>query len=302
MKLLMAIKGDKKRHPFLKQFFEERGFSVKEFNLKEISLYSDRKSSRIEGERLGIKNTNAVYLEAGLQLTHLAEPLLDEIERRALYCQVKAGSHYVLSNELLQITTLNNYNVRMPRTFIFKDRSKLKTLSDKLSFPLLFKTFSNGTKSQSFIVKSKKSLLSVSDGIKYKIDGLLLREFISGDVDMCAVIGQKVYTLSRKFEKGDLQPVKKAVASKLSTQDTEAAVHAAKVCGCDIATVKMCRGYVLKVKPLVDFLLFNKKTGENLFEDVAELFAEHTGLKKQKPEPEPEEEVDEDAEIQESKQ
>ncbi len=280
MKLLMVTKKDKRRHPFLKQAFEETGFTVKHTDIKEVSLFSDMKGSRIEGPRLGVKTTSAVYLEAGLQLTQFVEPFLDELERRAIYCQVRSGSHYVLSNELLQITALNNYNIRIPRTYIFRDRSQLKALAEKLSFPALFKTFSKGSKSQSFIVDSPKSLLSVSDGIKYELDGIVLREFIEGDVDQCAVIGKKVYSLQRKFEKGELQPLKKAVITKLSSQDKETAVHAANVCGCDIATVKMCRGYVLKVKPLVDLLIYNKKTGENLFEEVSALFAEKTGLRK----------------------
>jgi len=297
MKLLMATKKEKKRYPFLKEAFEERGFTVKSADLKDLSLYSERKKSRIEGPRLGIKNTSAAYLEAGLQLTQFVEPLLDELERRAIYCQVKAGSHFILSNELLQITALNNYSIRIPRTFIFKDRGKLKQLSERLSFPVLFKTFSKGAKSQSFIVESAKSLLSVSEGIKYNIDGLLLREFIEGDIDQCAVVGKDVFSIQRKFEKGDLQPVKKAVMAKVSAQDKEAAIQAANVCGCDIATVKMCRGFVLKVKPLVDLLTYNKKTGDNLFENVAALFAEKTGLgaAAEKPVEEEPEEADESA-------
>lgn len=282
MKLIMVTKKDKKRHPLMKQAFENAGFSVRHVDLKELSLFSDTKESRIEGPRLGVKTTSAVYLEAGLQLTQFVEPFLDELERRAIYCQVRAGSHYILSNELLQITELNNYGIRIPRTYIFKDRSRIKALAEKLSFPALLKTFSKGIKSQSFIVDSKKALLSVSDGIKHELDGVVLREFIEGDVDQCAVIGKKVYSLSRKFDGRELQPVKKAVMAKLSTQDEETAIHAASVCGCDIATVKMCRGYVLKVKPLVNLLIYNKKTGANLFEDAAAFFAKKTGLKNKK--------------------
>lgn len=279
MKLLMVTKREKKKYPFLRKAFEEKGFRVKSVDIKDISLFSDRKKSRIEGPKLGLKETKGVYLEAGLKLTQFVEPLLDELERRGIYCQVKTGSHYILSNELLQITTLNNYNIQIPRTFIFKDQGKVKALAGKLSFPVLFKTFANGEKSQGFIVDSAKALLSVSDGIKHELDGIVLREFIEGNVDQCAVIGNTVFNIQRKLENNLLQPIKKAVMTKISSKDRETAIHAANICGCDIATVKMCRGYVLKVKPLVNFLVYNKKTGENLFEYVAELFAEKTGFK-----------------------
>ncbi|MCX6802920.1 MAG: hypothetical protein NT067_07505 [Candidatus Diapherotrites archaeon] len=206
--------------------------------------------------------------------------MLDEIERRGIYCQVKAGSHYALSNEPLQTTTLNAYAVKIPRTFVFRSQGKVKILANKLSYPALVKTFAKGEKSQRFIVDSQKSLLAMAEGVKHELDGMIVREFIEGDIDQCAVIGNKVYNIQRKFEKGVIQPAKKAKMSSLSSKDTETAIHAARICGCDIATVKMCKGYVLKVKPLVDFLLYNRKTGADLLADVTELFAEKTGFVK----------------------
>lgn len=287
MNLLMVKRKEKKKFKFLREALEEKGFEVKNVNLKELSLFSQRKNSRIEGPELSLDDTKGVYMESGLKVTQFVEPLLDELERRGVYCQVKKSSHFILSNELLQITVLNNYNVKIPRTLIFKDPGKVKTFAKKLSFPLLFKTFANGKKSQSFIVGSEKSLVSVSKGIKHELDGIVLREFIKGDIQQCAVVGKNVFALRRKFEKEDLQPIKKASMTTVSSKDKEAAIHAANVCNCDIATVKMCKGYVLKVKPLVNYLVFNKKIGDNLFESVADLFAEKTSLsKKEKPEKE----------------
>ncbi len=284
MKLLLVKKREKKKYPFLKKAFEERGFKVKNADLKDLSLFSDRKESRVEGPKLGIKNTKAVYLEAGLEMAPFVEPFLDELSRRGIYCQVKPNSHYILSNELLQITALNEHGVRIPRTYIFKDKEMAKAIAKKISFPVLFKTFSKGKKNQSVIVESEKALASVTSGISQEIDGAVLREFISGDVTQCAVIGNTVFSIQRKMEKGDLQPVKKASMTKIAAKDRETAIQAARVCSCDIATVKMCKGYVLKVKPLVNFLVYNKKTGDDLFEYVAELFAQKTGLGKKKSE------------------
>jgi hypothetical protein len=276
----MITKKAKRRHPLLKKAFEEKGFEVKNIDIKEVSLFSERGKSRIEGPKLCLAETKAAYIEAGLKLTQFVEPLLDEIERRGIYCQVKAGSHYALSNEPLQTTTLNAYAVKIPRTFVFRSQGKVKILANKLSYPALVKTFAKGEKSQRFIVDSPKSLLAMSEGVKHELDGMIVREFIEGDIDQCAVIGDKVYSIQRKFEKGAIQPAKKAKMSSLSSKDRETAIHAARICGCDIATVKMCKGYVLKVKPLVDFLLYNRKTGADLLADVTELFAEKTGFVK----------------------
>ncbi len=281
MNLLVLKKKDKKKYPFLKSAFEEKGFTVKTADLTDLSLFSDMENSRIEGPIPKICDVGAVYFEAGLQSTSFVEPLLSEIERREIYCQVKKNSHYILSNELLQITMLNSFNIKVPRTFILRDLAKVKSVAPKLSYPVLFKVFSSGGKDQSTIVESEKALFSVSRGIKKKASGVLLREFIEGDVDQVAVIGKKVFSIQRKLEKGELQDLKKAQVSALSAQDKETAIQAATICGCDIATVKLCKGYVLKVKPLVNFLLYNKKTGEDLFECVAEFYREKT--KQEKP-------------------
>ena len=270
-KLIMAVEGEKKRFGLLKDAFKEKGFDVKTIHVRELTLFSDMSGSRIKNSGLALTKTKAVYLETPLELTQFVEPLLDEIERRGIYCQLKKGSFYIGSNELLQISVLNEYNIKVPRTMIVGSPEQIKAAAEKFSYPVLVKFYVKGKKIHSFIAKDEKTLLSLSEGIQ--ADNALIRDYIVGEVDHCAVIGEKVYNLRRLVkEDGSLQPLKKALPAKLSKAEEELAIQAASVCGCDIAMVKMCKGFVLKVKPYVNMLTFTKRTGQNLFEEVAELF------------------------------
>lgn len=272
-KLLMAVEGERKRFAFLKEAFKQAGFDVKMLAVRELTLFTSMAGSKIRNSKLSLSKTKAIYLETPLKLTQFVEPLLDEIERRSIYCQVKSNSYYIGSNELLQLSVLNEYNIKIPRTIILGNVEQIKAVAEKFSYPVLLKLYSKGEKMQTFIAKDEKMLTSLADGIQ--AENAIIRDYIAGEVDHCAVIGDKVYNLKRMVkEDGSLQPLKKAVPAKLSKAEEETAIQAASVCGCDIATVKMCKGFVLKVKPYINMVVFTKKTGENIFEEVAMLFKE----------------------------
>ncbi|MCD6247162.1 MAG: hypothetical protein J7J87_01880 [Candidatus Diapherotrites archaeon] len=272
-KLLMAVEGEKKRFTFLKDAFRQAGLDVKAITVRELTLFTNMSGSKIKNSKLGLSKIKAIYLETPLKLTQFVEPLLDEIERRGIYCQVKKNSYYIGSNELLQLSVLNEYNIKIPRTTILGNVEQIKAVAEKFSYPVLLKLYSKGEKIQSFIANDEKMLASLAERVQ--ADNAIIREYIAGEVDHCAVIGDKVYNLKRMVkEDGSLQPLKKALPSKLSKAEEETAIQAASVCSCDIATVKMCKGFVLKVKPYVNMVVFTKKTGENIFEEVASLFKE----------------------------
>jgi len=275
-RLIMAVEGEKKRFALLKDAFRQKGFGVKMIPVRELTLVTDAKGSRIRASSLR-SFKGAIYLETPLKLTHFVEPLLDEIDRAGFYCQLKKGAYYIGSNELLQLSVLNSYNIKIPRTMIFGSLEQIKNFAEKFSYPVLLKVYRKGEKIQSVIAKDANELISLAE--RTQGDNAIVREYIAGEVDHCAVIGDKVFNLKRAVKEDglNLQPLKKAISAKLSKTEEETAIQAASVCGCDVATVKMCKGFVLKVKPYVNMLVFTKKTGHSLFEEVAELFSEKLG-------------------------
>jgi len=270
--------------PSLKHFkraFREKGFTPKSLDLKKVSLASGKKGTELMDGSIDFDQIDCVYLKAGLKLAQFAEPLLDELERRNIYCQVKTKSNFISTNEPLQLAILNSKNVKMPKTMVFGSPKLIKAQAEKFSYPVQFKAFRRGEKTMSMLVESERSLVSIADSLRAEQDAIIVREFIEGDVDESAIIGGKVFTMRRKFDRGVPQPMKKGQFVKLPQVEKETAIHSAHICGYDIASVKMCKGYVLKVKPLLKINTFNKVTGEDLYEEIADLFKQKVSKKQE---------------------
>ncbi|MCX8190129.1 MAG: hypothetical protein N3F05_02775 [Candidatus Diapherotrites archaeon] len=274
-KLIMAVEGERKRFALLRNAFEQKGFSVKLLPVRRLTLFADRNGSKAKIFGNG-KFDGAVYLETPFMLTQFVEPLLDYIETKGFYCQVHKGAYYVGSNELLQISLLSSYGIKIPYTRIFGNIEQIRKAKEKFSYPVVVKVYKNGEKIQSMIAKNSDALASLTERIEG--DTAVVSEFIEGDIEHCAVIGEEVFALrSTTSDPTKVRLMKNAVNVKLSKTEEETAIQAASICGCDIATVKMCRGFVTRVKPHVNMILFTKKTGRNLFEKVAELFYKKSG-------------------------
>jgi len=271
--IIMAVEGEKKRFALLRQAFIEKGFSVNLIPVRGLTIFTDMSGSRVKASNLS-SFSSAVYLETPLALAQFVEPLLDYIELKGLYCQVHKKAYYVASNEMLQLSVLNSYNIKIPPTRIFGNIEQIKKSADKFSYPVIVKIYKDGEKIQSMIAKSPEELVASTE--RAQGNNAIVRECIEGDVDYCAVIGDEVFALRRpsKDNAVALQPMKNARPIRLSKTEEETAIQAASICGCDVATVKLCRGFVLKVKPYVNMLLFTRRTGRNLFEKTAELFEE----------------------------
>ncbi|MEM4662880.1 MAG: hypothetical protein QXM75_02570 [Candidatus Diapherotrites archaeon] len=274
-KVVLAVEGEKKRFFLLKQAFEKKGFSAKIVPVRNLTLFTDMTGSRIKITGNGFFG-DAVYLETPLLLTQFVEPLLDYLESKGIYCQVHKGAYYIGSNEFLQLSVLNSYNIKMPYTRIFGNIEQIRKSRNKFSYPVIVKVYKNNEKIQSVTVRSPEALASLTERIQG--DAAIVSEYIEGDIDQCAVIGDEVFALRCTAANPTKdQLAKKSILVKLSKTEEETAIQAASICGCDIATVKMCRGFVTKVKPYVNMVLFTKKTGTNLFEKTANLFCEKLG-------------------------
>ncbi len=263
----------------LKKAFKEKNFNVRTLNLKKLSLYSDSKKTSLENDKISFNEIDAVYLSSNLSLAPFIEPLLEIFEEKNIYCQHKIGSYYLNSNESYQFHTLNSKGVKISRLVTFGQLASVASNTKKFSYPVLFKVYSGSEKKLTALVESPRSLKSLAQSIKFKKDGILVREFVEGDVIQCAVIGEKVYAIRRESKGEETQSLQKGMMTKLSTQETETVKRAARVLGLDIATVKICKGYVFKVIPGIDYLTFNKKTGNSLFEDVADFYKKQLNKK-----------------------
>ncbi|MDO8428537.1 MAG: hypothetical protein Q7S92_04970 [Candidatus Diapherotrites archaeon] len=281
MKVLILMTEKDFHFKAFKQAFHEQGFKVGYANIKRVSLFSKTGKTEIRHPVIHFDSYDAVYLTPALQLKQFIEPLLLELQDLGIYAQFNPNSFYINDNEALQAVLLNSFNVKLGKTILVGQPTKIIPATRHMSYPVLLKLFKNQKKNFSLLVESQRSLQSLSKSLDPDLDAVFVKEFIEGDIDHCLVIGEKVYAIRRKWDGEQVVHLNKGQMTKLSKIDSDTAIQAAQICGCDIATVKLCKGYVIKVDSHVDIQAFNKKIGLNFYAEVAKLYFEK--IKNQKP-------------------
>ena len=275
MKILII--AGRKTNPIIKlmKSFEENGFEKVEFmGLKNISMITKGSLTAIEDSGIKVENFDAVFISADLKLTSFIGPLLDELDVKGIYTQVKPDSYYICQNHALQSTLLNDSKIRVSRSVIFSSLSLVKPEDLLFKYPVICRFFSGSKKIQSIVVDSPVELNSIVKGLKTDIDMILLKEFIASDVYHCAVIGDDIFVVERKLHGKEIEPLARGRTVKLSEKDAKTVIRAARICKCDVATVKICKGHVTDVLPDIDFSALEQKFGTDLLSSIAKLYRE----------------------------
>ncbi len=273
------VRGIKK----MKAAFNAKGFSKADYlNISKINLVSRGGRTKIVNGGTKVEDYDAVYLRTNLKMAPFVEPLLDELKEEGIYTQFRPGAYYVNSNEGLQVSVLNAKGLPVAKSVVVSDPKIIKDSTEKLNYPIIFKSFKGQTKIQSILIESPRSLRSIAKSIKMDLDVIILREFEEADLLQCAVIGGKVFAIRRRWNGTEIDKLAKGIPYTVSDQERYVAIKAARACSCEIATVKISRGNVTEVMPDINFAVFNQKTGVNLFEVVADYFSRRASGEKVK--------------------
>lgn len=257
----------------IKKEFELAGNQVSYLNIGNLSLISGENNTLIKNRGINVGDFDAVFLKTGLKLAPFVEPLLDELNKLGIFVQIKAGAYYLNANDALQEIVLSK-KVKVPKFFAMSNPKKTRNLVKALHYPLIFKTFVGLKKTQSIIVESPRSLQSIAKSIKLETDEVVLREFIEGDLIQCAVIGNNVFSIKRKWKGNELNKLENGAKTILSGKDKKTAILAINCLGSEIGTVKICNGFVTDVSLDIDWEIFCKKTGKNLYKSLVEFYKE----------------------------
>jgi len=255
----------------IKKEFELAGIESTYLNIGKLNLLSRENQTIVKNQGIEVSDFDAIFLKTSLKLTPFVEPLLDEIQKMGIFVQIKPGAYYLNANDGLQEMVLSA-KVRTPKAFILANPKKTRGLVKLLKYPVVFKTFVGLKKTQSIIVESPRSLQSIAKSIKIETDEVILKEFIEGDLLECAVIGEKVLCIKRKWKKNELQNLENGTIAKLGENDRKTAIAAMNACGSEIGTVKICKGFVIDVSLDIKWNVFCKKTKKNLYREVAEFY------------------------------
>ncbi len=256
----------------LKEAFNKKNISVESIEIGKLGLLTEGKETTLITNSIKIEDFDSCFLGAGVQFTRIVEPLLDEFSQKGIYCQVKPDAYTILSNKAFQLTTLNSHGIKTPNTSVFGSAFFINSSLKEFRFPLLLQVFDGYKKIQDVLVESEKSLLSIVKSIKSDFDVLLLQKFFRKDLDVSVIIGEKVFTVRRNWNKERFEYTKKGSSMTLSESENENLIKACKVIGTEIAEVKSIDGHIVSLKPLIDFSYFQEVLGKNLFESVAEFF------------------------------
>jgi len=273
----------------LRQAFLEKGFEKVDFMLiSKLNLVSRGGKTQIVNDGIKISDYDVVYLRAKLKLTPFIEPLLDELKEEGIYTQSRPGSYYINSNEALQLAALNSKSLPITKSVVVAEPKMVKDSTEKFNYPIIFKSYKGNRKIQSILVESPRSLLYLTKSIKMDLDAVVVREFEESDLIQCAVIGEKVFAVRRRWNGIEIEKLGKGIGYCLSDSEKYTATMAAWACGCEVATVKLSNGFVTDVIPDINFSIFWKKTGANIYAEVAELFSKRAkGVKLTRKKPSP---------------
>jgi len=257
---------------------------IKAFNSKKIDsefveigsigVLVEKNSSILFHEGKSFSEYDSVFLSLPVEFTVFAEPFISELVDSGIYCNLKPNSYYLLSNKPFLYVSLNSKKVNISKTDIIADKETIDASLKTFSYPLIVKTFSGLKKTNSVLIESERSLKSFIRSISVNIDAITIQEYLEGDVDQSLVIGDDVFTIKRKWVEKELSHSKKPLTTKLSDNDREMAIKAAKVSGMDIGVVKMINGKVIGVRNKIDFAMFNDASSQNMYEKVVAHYEE----------------------------
>jgi len=271
MRILVIAEKQKIAQPFV-DAMKAKGAKTNYLRILKISLVSKHKNTLIKALGEDIPKYDAVFLQARVSLAPFVEPLIEELKRKEVYVNCSPGSYFVAMNALYKFVCLALAGVKTPKTLTSGSVKNIERISKTISYPLLAKSFKGRDVQQSMVVENEKELNAFVKSIKHNIDGFMLREFIKGNMLSCAVIGEKVFAVSRKINGFVVSDLEKGVCSKPSDEESKEAIAASKACGFDIAWVDLVNGHVVKVEPGLPWKKFNKLCSENLEEYVANFF------------------------------
>jgi len=271
MNILVLAEKKKKVQPIL-DALKRKGHSTY-LRLSKIVLVSKKNRTRVKAFGNELDEYDAIFIHARTSLAPFIEPLLEELEKTGCYTNIKKGSYYIGWNEPYLMVTLTQAGINLPKSISTGSAKNVETISSKISYPAIVKTYLGKKVQHVLLVNSSKELKLFAKSLKTEIDGFLIKEFIQGDVISCALIGEKIFAVKRKCSE-EAKEICEGKMYKLSEKDNELVLNTAKAIGYDIARVDLVKGKIIKVEPTIPIEEFNIACSDQLETHLANYLIE----------------------------
>ena len=271
---ILIIAEKKKQVQSYLDALKNKNQDYKYLRISKITLVSKDKKTEIKTLGETLPEYDAVFIQARTSLAPFIEPLLEELQNLNTFISVKKGSYYIGANEPYQFVTLALAEVPTPKTITTASTKNISKVAEKISYPIIVKTFLGKKVQQSLVIHTKTELNGFVRSIKTEVDAFMIREFIESDVISCAVIGHKVIAVKRKYADEEITDIHAGQTYRLSETDHATVLHAAKANGYEIARVDLAKGRVVKIDPIIPVEEFNTASADNIEEYVADFLIE----------------------------
>lgn len=256
---------------------EERGHSIEVIDTLRCYMAINALAPEIHYDGTRLPRYDAVIPRIGASVTAYGTAVLRQFETLNTYCVNGSAGITASRDKLHAHQLLARHKIGMPRTAFAaspKDTGNLIGLVG--TAPLIVKLLESTQGKGVVLAETKKAAQSVIDAFRGLKANFLVQDFVkeaAGEDIRCLVIDGKVVAAMKRSAAGDdfrsnLHQGGSATAVKITREERETALRAAKVFGLGMAGVDLLRGAdgpkVLEVNSSPGFEGIEKATGKNI--------------------------------------
>lgn len=199
------------------------------------------------GRRLS--KIDAIIPRIGASVTAHGAAIVRQFELKKTVTTTPSDALLEARDKFRSLQKLAAYGIEIPRSFLVNDNMDLPWLYKVLGFPLIIKLLESTHGNGVILADNPQTAGSVIDAFTGRKEKVLIQEFVeeaSGEDIRAFVVGKEIVaTMRRQAHKGEFRSNLHLGATghivKLTPEEEQAALSAAKVLGLDIAGVDMLR-------------------------------------------------------------
>jgi ribosomal protein S6--L-glutamate ligase len=226
----------------------QRNHSVRVIDHMYCDLIIEPGKSKILYHNQPVDHVDAVIPRIGASVTNYGVMILRQLESQRIFTTLKADPLLMARDKMSCMQILSSHGIRVPKTIYISNAYTIPHLLDEIgNYPVIIK-LASGTQGMGVILaESKSNAESILEAFYTTKEKVLLQQFVKeangSDVRAFVVDGKVVAAMKRTAKPGDFRSNMHRGGSmekiKLTNEEEETAIKAAKILGLPIAGVDM---------------------------------------------------------------
>lgn len=261
---MKLLKITERPHERFKDYFEE----VQTAKIEEAApeVISGKPGLRIQGEKT---EADAAYIEIPQKNAVFGRPLLETFEESRTRINAPSTAFYVTSKKNYLHYTLNSRDLPAPKTTVAASEKACRNIEKHLKGPLLAKKFEGLQETERKKLETVEDIQGFAEGLEHPENMAIFHHLEEKEAYRFLYIDGEVISL--KSKEGSLKMDKDSLEySSAPSEHRETVKEACRQIGLPVAEVVMRSGLIYDVRPAPDLGLFDKISGKNSYQKVAE--------------------------------